>query len=148
MKNVLIKKMDVSMNKFMEDMLLNIRKSDLEEFYDLGGDNFKGELMNSILSSTECYCALSDKDEVLAIYGIVAMDINIVWALGTTRFKQYKREFLVKSLSTIRNWLEKYGEMSNVVSVKNEDSIRWLSWLGAEFKEPVNGGLQFRIRKE
>lgn len=149
MRSVTILPMTIGNRAYIEDMLLHVRDSDVDEFFELGGTNFEDGLCTSIIASDECYCAVDKENNVLAIYGIVSAEpICIVWLIGTARITKYKRGFLRESSKTIGRWLEAYGEMGNVISATNRESICWLSWLGAEFTEPKSGIMKFKIGKE
>lgn len=81
----------------------------------------------------------------------VLAGIGSVWLLATDAVERYPREFLRYSVKWRPKLFERYSVLRNVVSVDNAASIRWLTWLGAEFSEPISVGgkpfVLFEMRK-
>lgn len=59
----------------------------------------------------------------------------VFWLLGTDEIKHHKREFMRQSKLWKVRMMEKYEYLTNVVCMENQDSVRWLKWMGAEFQE-------------
>lgn len=81
----------------------------------------------------------------------VLAGIGSAWLLATDMVEQHPREFLRFSLTWRPKLFERYSVLRNVVSVDNAASIRWLTWLGAVFSEPISVGgkpfVLFEMRK-
>lgn len=123
----------------------------------------KKELQGAYTSVTKCamyefcdnFLAFGEKDEPIAIYGIVKYPIDglhAVWMVKTTEIKKYKKELIAMGLDEIGRFIKEYGPITNYISVNNNESRRWLKKAGAVFGTPFNeNGVtwqQFVIRGE
>lgn len=59
----------------------------------------------------------------------------VFWLLGTDEVRRHKREFMKQSKKRLAQLMAKYTYLTNVVCMDNQESVRWLKWLGAEFQE-------------
>ena len=87
------------------------------------------------------FLAFGEKVEPIAIYGIVKCPVNgyhIVWMVGTTKLKNYKKELITMGLDEIGRFIKEYGPVTNYISTDNEASRRWLKRAGAVFDAPFN----------
>lgn len=122
----------------------------------------KKELQGACTSVTKCamhefcnnFLAFGENGEPIAIYGIVKYPIDgyyIVWMVGTTKLKNYKKELITMGLKEIGRFIKEYGPVTNYISIENESSRRWLLKAGAVFGTPFNeNGVtwqQFVIRR-
>lgn len=122
----------------------------------------KKELQGAYTSVTKCvmyefcdnFLAFGEKDEPIAIYGITKCPVNgyhIVWMVGTTEIKNYKKELITRGLDEISRFTKEYGPITNYISIDNSESRRWLLKAGAVFGTPFNeNGItwqQFVIRR-
>lgn len=122
----------------------------------------KKELQGAYTSVTKCvmyefcdnFLAFGEKDEPIAIYGIVKYPIDglrAVWMVGTTEIKNYKKELITRGLDEISRFTKEYGPITNYISIDNSESRRWLLKAGAVFGTPFNeNGItwqQFVIRR-
>lgn len=62
---------------------------------------------------------------------------NIIWCIGTDDIKKCTYSFVRKSKGQLKEW-KKYGDMWNFVLSENTESIRWLTTVGACWKESVS----------
>lgn len=122
----------------------------------------KKELQGAYTSVTKCamhefcdnFLAFGEKDEPIAIYGITKRPIDgyhIVWMIGTTKLKNYKKELITMGFEEIHRFIKEYGPVTNYISIDNESSRRWLLKAGAVFGTPFNENdmtwQQFTIRR-
>lgn len=122
----------------------------------------KKELQGAYTSVTTCamhefcdnFLAFGEKDEPIAVYGITKRPIDgyyIVWMVGTTKLKNYKKELITMGLDKISKFIKEYGPVTNYISMDNESSRRWLLKAGAVFGTPFNENditwQQFVIRR-
>ena len=122
----------------------------------------KKELQSAYTSVTKCamhefcdnFLAFGEKDEPIAIYGIVKYPIDgchAVWMAATTEIKNYKKELITMGLDEISRFIKEYGPVTNYISIDNSESRRWLKRAGAVFGTPFNeNGItwqQFVIRR-
>ena len=109
----------------------------------------KKELQGAYTSVTKCamhefcdnFLAFGEKDEPIAIYGIVKYPINelhAVWMVGTTKIKNYKKELTTVGLYEISRFIKEYGPVTNYISINNNKSRRWLLRADAVFGTPFN----------
>lgn len=122
----------------------------------------KKELQGAYTSVTKCamhefcdnFLAFGKNSEPIAIYGITKRPIDgyyIVWMVGTTKLKNYKKELITMGLDKISKFIKEYGPVTNYISMDNESSRRWLLKAGAVFGTPFNENditwQQFVIRR-
>lgn len=122
----------------------------------------KKELQGAYTSVTKCamhefcdnFLAFGEKDEPIAIYGIVKYPIgglHAVWMVGTTEINNYKKELITMGFKEIGRFIKEYGPITNYISIDNTESRRWLLKAGAVFDAPFNeNGItwqQFVIRR-
>ena len=122
----------------------------------------KKELQGAYTSVTTCamhkfcdnFLAFGEKDEPIAIYGIVKYpidELHAVWMVGTTGIKKYKKELITIGFKEISRFIKEYGPVTNYISIDNDESRRWLKKAGAVFGTPFNeNGItwqQFVIRR-
>lgn len=107
----------------------------------------KKELQGAYTSVTTCamhefcdnFLAFSEKEEPIAIYGIVKYPIDglrAVWMVGTTEIKKYKKELITIGFKEIGRFIKEYGPVTNYISTDNNESRRWLKKAGAVFDAP------------
>lgn len=105
------------------------------------------ELQGAYTSATKCamhefcdnFLAFGEKDEPIAIYGIVKYPIDgrrAVWMVGTTDIKKYKKELITMGFKEIGRFIKEYGPITNYISIDNDESRRWLLKAGAVFDAP------------
>ena len=122
----------------------------------------KKELQGAYTSVTTCamhefcdnFLAFGENGEPIAIYGITKCPVNgyhIVWMVGTTKLKNYKKELITMGFKEVRRFIKGYGPVTNYISIDNDESRRWLLKAGAVFGTPFNESditwQQFVIRR-
>jgi hypothetical protein len=91
-----------------------------------------GSVKESREAWTFCYGGVP-----LCVFGYVPDSAGgaIFWLLGTDKIKYHAREFMRQSKLFKARMMEKFEYLTNVVCMDNQESVRWLQWLGAEFME-------------
>jgi hypothetical protein len=79
---------------------------------------------------------------VAAIFGVAG---GMLWMLGTDRINDIQVAFLRKNHKFIKMFLIFFESLENWVDVRNQMSIQWLKWLGAEFDEPAPYGVEGKL---
>lgn len=117
-------------------MIPNIRKADMIEL-SKAGVTISDALLAG-LDGEKCYTALID-DKPVMMFGLVrlGLDMGLVWALGTDEVLKERKEFLRQSKVWRDTFLNDYSRLVNFVDTDNDQAIRWLRWLGANFDKPV-----------
>ncbi len=133
--------------RYIDELIRYIRKSDVEEYEQTGlEESFSDAVYLSVRNSEECYCLFDKKHRVIAIYGVsepVVTGGRLIWALGTDLIDKNKRTFGRESKRAIARWKKKYNCLWNVVAVSNKTTVKWLAWLGVEFgrETEINGNM-------
>ena len=68
--------------------------------------------------------------------GIIS-DVGVPWLLSSSEVLKHKGLFLKLFPSVVEDMLRIRPRLENYVHVNNSTSIRWLSWAGFEFDEPI-----------
>lgn len=125
----------------------NIRLNDRVEL-DKVGLSASDALLHG-LESGECYTALAD-DVPCMMFGLVPNGFSsaLVWALGTDAISDNRKQFLSESKKWRDSFLSDYDMLYNYVDADNHDAVRWLTWLGAKFDEPIPRGKGVFMRFE
>ncbi len=120
-----------------------LRKSDRAEMAAMGYDDLI-EALDSSLVREDVSFVVRDGSRVLCIFGLSAevhpQHGRGIWLLGTEALEGYKKEFLYHSRLIVDSWVKNFGQLYNMVDVRNKKAIRWLTWLGAEFSVPFSVG--------
>jgi|SaaInlStandDraft_2_1057019.scaffolds.fasta_scaffold17445_2 hypothetical protein len=66
---------------------------------------------------------------------------GIPWLLATDGIELVSRRFLRECRGHLDAMFTSYDTLSNMVSVDNAVSIRWLEWMGFQFGAPVPAGI-------
>lgn len=91
-----------------------------------------------VLDYADATVLVDDNDAVYAIGGVqeVVEDdykLNIVWMLCTDKVEQHQIAFLRATKDLLATYLDKYTHLANWVWLGNEQHVKWLKWLGAQF---------------
>ena len=103
-------------------------------------DAVRNSFKKSIISMTIFH------DEMpLAIFGIMPMNMSagILWMLSTDGLRdgRFGRPFVRNSKKWFNDMLEVYPRLYGMVDLRNKESIRWLTYLGAEWLEDTIEGI-------
>jgi len=125
----------------LEPIAANMRAADAQEVWAASRESPLAALEDSYQKSSFAYTGLVGGEPV-GMFGVG--DVNILagvgapWLLGTDgMMKIPKRLFLERSRLMVEGWRARYRLLSNYVDGRNTVSIRWLKWLGFEFREDV-----------
>ena len=103
-------------------------------------DDVGREVRESIEWSYELQYATTKDGRIIAVWGVQPKHTAdwlgrhaLIWCLGTDLIKRYAVSFAKESKAILEEWAWKYGPLCNMVGSFNEDAIRWLRWVGADF---------------
>lgn len=82
------------------------------------------------------YVIFNDKNENVALTGVepVSKDEGLIWMVATPDLEKHGLEFLRACHEFIDIMCRPYKKVGNVVHARNEVHLKWLKWLGFEFK--------------
>lgn len=121
----------------------NLKQNNRQEVLAAIGDNCLSDIMRSMEASDMLGC-FKHNGTPLAIYGVIPDTVmggtGIAWLLFTAEAMNHKvvGRYTKRGLRAI---MAKYERVYNWVDTGNKDIIRWLKWLGAEFKGPFKRGI-------
>lgn len=122
-------------------MSVTMRQEDRDEIWHLARRTPE-EALRSAYLSCEFNRTVLLEGRVVCIFGVGGKkgEVGIPWMLASPLLTKVRKPFLRES----RWWLERMSEgypfMYNMAWTKNIEHIRWLKWLGFEFKEPAPQG--------
>lgn len=136
--NVMVQKIDqVPLRAMIHSLNLTIREEEI--------------MHQCCMISTKVWSGVVD-GEVIAIWGVVPPTLlssqAYLWLYHTEKIKDHQFVFIRRSQIAIKELLEEFDTIIGHVLVGNDDSIRWLKWLGARFLEPDGMKIPFVIRKK
>lgn len=88
--------------------------------------------------SEKCYSIKTRDYMLIASFGVCPTDdpkVGCAWLLGTDLMPTIKKTFVKHSKEYLDELMDGYERLTNIVSMNNKLSVRWLTWLGAEFGE-------------
>lgn len=146
--NIVIRKSTPDDILYLEDKL---RHEDIREAWASYRYRPHEALFFSYVLSGQCF-TYSYKDEPVAMFGTsdseMGVNIGSIWLLGSDMIDKVFKSFAKHSKVMINYLIQPYEQLVNFVDVRNEKTIRWLKWCGAEFSDPVPWGkdqLPFRF---
>lgn len=133
----------------VEHVATHMRDGDVAECMALGGLTPRQALDQSLASDGLRWTGLLD-GEPAAIFGVVPVTLmggsGVAWLLGTPLMLKHWRTFARQSKPLLRELLDHYDVLLNVVHVDNRVALRWLAWTGARFRR-YGHRVYFEIRK-
>lgn len=122
----------------IEYVAAHMRQLDAEEIRLAGNHEPLECLADGVNHST--YCRVIEIDgRPAAILGLVPTNVlgrsGIVWLLGTDDIEHHAKIFCALCRKELDAMMERADRVENFVWRENKVSIRWLKWLGFEFKE-------------
>lgn len=105
---------------------------------------------SSFEASSKCYSVKTCQDGLLACFGVSPREnIGIAWLLGTRNFYKIKKKFVKESQMWIDDLMDGFDYLTNYVMEANTLSVRWLTWLGANFEDCNYPGYKsFKIERK
>jgi len=130
-----------------------LRKEDIIEAKAFGYPSSKAALTEAMNNDDLCITLLDSENIPFAMLGVGTVgDTSYIWMLGSDGVKDNWYTFAKGSKEWLQPLIKKYGKVTNFVLASYETSIRWLSWLGADFTKKVEMGgevfLEFVIEAE
>ena len=130
-----------------------LRKEDITEAKAFGYPSSKAALTEAMAADDLCVTCLDAEGVPFAMLGVGRVeDTSYIWLLGSDGIKDNWYAFAKGSKEWLQPLIKKYGKVTNFVLASYETSVRWLSWLGADFTKKVEIGgetfLEFVIEAE
>lgn len=125
----------------------HLRKEDRRELTGMVGPDIEKEIRHCITAS-ECAYACSLEGKTLAAFGVICKNPmsrhGIIWMLAseeTAKHKLYTGKWTKKGIEA---FLNDWEFLYNYVDEGNDETIKWLKWIGAKVYPPVPRGLYGR----
>lgn len=130
----------------------DMRVMDMVECIGLGHHPRKA-LFQAYEISEEAWTITTTADtRMVGSFGVTSSplpDVGIIWMLGTHRMHRIKKTFIKHSREWIARLFGDYETLTNLVMTDNELAVRWLTWLGATWRDcHVDGFQQFSLYKQ
>lgn len=111
-------------------------------------------LQKHYIAGDEMYSGLKN-GQLIAVWGFhtngLLSSSVYVWMLSTIEVEHAPREFAKETRRQMLSLLERFPTIIGNCLASHKRSIRWLSWLGAEFLSPIQIGetelIPFTIRR-
>ena len=120
-----------------------LRQDDIDEMYASNHLTPVEALTYAFYLSKVCLTIVKD-GEAVGMFGIVEdpmdSDRAIIWMLGSNRMNRVARHVIKDAKDYIENFMDSYEVLYNHVDARNQRSIRWLEYLGAEIDDAVSYG--------
>lgn len=117
-----------------------IRQSDINEIYASDGVDVKEAILDGCTSSINTYVAVRG-ETLIAIFGVSPYPsdplVGIPWMLATDEMEKHSKDLLRISPEYIEKMHDHFPILTNMVDVRNEKSIRWLTWCGFTFPKRI-----------
>lgn len=114
-----------------------LRKADLSEIQGRTGEEPIVALRRCFAISDLCYAIVSQRDEPLAVFGVVpdsqVNNSGLVWLVASEELVNHSVIFLRHSREWIDRLHQRYDRLWNYADARNEVHIRWLKWCGFIF---------------
>lgn len=126
----------------LEEVAKNISLDDADELRDGYDMEPIDVIKTSYLISVKCWAAVVD-GVTIAVFGVTDNGASgRPWMVGTVNLDHHRLKFLKGCRAVIAEMLVLFPVLENVVDCRNNHAIRWLHWLGFEFREVVPVGKQ------
>jgi hypothetical protein len=122
-----------------------LRASDVREVWASHNHSPEQALVFSLAVSPFCM-TIVNKGTPTAMFGLSPETKHsaTIWLLGTTGIPKMYLTFLRITRFMIPKMLEQFPVLFNFVDVRNQTSLRWLAWAGAEFGKLKPYGVEGR----
>ena len=114
-----------------------LRQRDVDEIYASHGMTPLDGVTLSFHNSVRCWVTTLD-GVPLAIYGVAPSDhpkYGVPWLLATDELHRHRKALLSQSRFGLQEMHKLFPFLTNFVDERNEDSIKYLKWLGFEFPQ-------------
>jgi hypothetical protein len=121
---------------FLAVLEMDLRQSDREEIEAATGWHWKTALQFSLQYSTRAWVIIYD-NKIEAVFGLSEENphVGVPWLVATTKFAGFSFRVARESKAVIKLMLDVFPTLSNYVSAKHFESIRWLKWCGFTLAE-------------
>ena len=143
---VKIKRVRIAAYSLITELISDIRRADLKELYMGPVDPFTA-VFDSIEASALCYQVRDSRKQLLAIFGLGSVQINMegtmatpVWFLGTNKAYDHNRAMVFYGKQFCREFIKKAGPLCNFIWAGNEPAIRYIMHMGATLYDVVPMG--------
>jgi len=130
----------------------DMRVMDMVECIGLGHHPRQALLQSYDMSEQVWTITTAEDCRIVGSFGVVpspAPNVGIIWMLGTHRMHNIKKTFVKHSREWVGRLFGDYTTLTNLVMTDNELSVRWLTWLGATWRDcSVDGFQQFSLYKQ
>ena len=114
-------------------------------------ENDKETFRRCVEQTTSVWIGLAD-GKLVCIWGLIPptllSDTAYLWLYTTEAIKGHEFLFVRHSQIAVKAMLKLYPTITGITKIGNEQTLRWLKWLGAEFGEPNGLILPFTIRNK
>ena len=90
--------------------------------------------------------------EVVCVWGVAPPSLMsqraYLWLYTTDKVKEHQFSFVRHSQIVLEDLLNVYDLITGHCVIGQDNSIRWLKWLGAQFGEPDGKLIPFQIRRK
>lgn len=109
-------------------------------------------LVRCLVASLYVWVGMYDED-IYCVWGVIPPTIlsnrAYIWLhTEQTRVVGHQFVFIRHSQLAVKNMLEKFDVLYGTADKRNEKTVRWLKWLGAEFEYAPSTMLDFVIRRK
>ncbi len=121
----------------------HLRQADIDECDALVGPGRVLEMAVGTVSASIIATAWEKDGELVALFGVAGNllgDFGTPWMFGTRAVDRNGRAVMALSGGYIRQMLELFPRLTNIVDVRNARSIRWLKRIGFKFHPAVPFG--------
>lgn len=120
----------------------NMRKQDVMEMWNYDRSTSMIAAWNSYNKSI-ITMTIEHEGNPVALFGIIPKDLSsgTIWMLATDDLKKIGRPFVRNCKKWFNDMLEIYPNLDGYVDLRNTDSIRWLTYIGATWGEVENLGI-------
>lgn len=130
--------------------MIRVREGKNDELLEVPCTPVQQEVLRKVLSRSLIYSAYLD-GVVAAAWGLIPPTLlsesAYVWLLTTPLAERHKFLLVRYSQLFVEEMLKKFPELVGDVILPNDRAIRWIKWLGGEFREPQGSRLPFIIRR-
>lgn len=117
----------------------NLRGTDLAELRGLRPNDSPLDVLLCGLRHGVTCDVLAFGAEPLAVFGLAHTanpDIGIPWMMGTPRLNRHPKEMLRLGRMFVKNWLEFFPRLVNIVLATSTENIKYIKRLGFCVEEP------------
>lgn len=143
-KTKLVKVRDSEIRDVFE-LAQNLREEDKQEVWKSHNHTPEDALLQGFTNSFICY-TVELNEKPVCMFGAVPENLlddkAHVWMLASPELTKIRKAFLMNSPKFIHIMLDHYPLLFNYVDIANTESIKWLSWCGAEFGVVVPYGVE------